>query len=498
MRPTTMALTGFGSILLGWILMFVLPGSSLFAWIIIVAGAALLGAAVVVDFARLRGALASGSGRFGMSTTLAISLFLGIVLLANAISVNRYHRFDFTGLSQFTLTSQTKKVLEDLEEDVEIVQFFTPSVPPVVSSYARDLLSEYEVHSNRIAIREIDPEVQPDQARRYGLDRSGVVLGSVIFIGEFGRRQVLGPQITAEAEHSFTSAILEVSGTKQRKVYFVVGHGEQSVQLEYTSARNGLRDNLFDVGQTDLMTPIPEDAATVVIAGPRQPLSTSQTEIIRDFVEAGGRLLLLLDPNPPRMYRDLVTEWWIEIDDGTLIDPSSHVAPHPENPLVPRERNAFQFGDVFFTGATAILPKESPPDSVKVNALVWTSPEAWQEKTTTEIAEASRDSEAEAKGPLAIGVLLEKEESRIVVIGDSDFAANANFQNGGNSALFLTTVNWLTAGEEIISIDRKVLVTRRLLLNPEQARFLHISSIGLLPFFLLIGAAVVWWRRRQS
>lgn len=498
MRPTAMALTGLGSILLGWILMFILPGSRLFAWVIIAAGAGLLAAGAAMDFARLRGALASGSGRFGVSTTLAISLFLGVVLLANAISINRNRRFDFTGLAQFTLTSQTKAALEELSGDVEIVQLFTPSVPPIVSGYSRDLLAEYEIYSDRLKVQEIDPEVQPDQARRYGLDRSGAVLGSVIFIGDYGQRQVLGPQIAAEAEHAFTSAILEVSGSKQKKVYFTTGHGEQSLQLEYASVRNGLRDNLFEVGQTDLSSAIPEDAAAVVMAGPRLPLSAFQNDVIKDYVEAGGRFFLLLDPNPPAEFSELLSDWWIEIDEGMLIDPSSHVAPYPENPLVPQERNAFQVGDVFFTGATAILPADSRPESVALSALVWTSREAWQEKTTSEAAEAVYDSETERKGPVAIGVFLENEQSRVVVIGDSDFAANANFRNGGNSALFLTAVNWLTAGEEIISIDRKVLVTRRLLLNPEQARFLQLSSIGLLPFFLLIAAAAVWWRRRQS
>ena len=73
----------------------------------------------------MSGALASRRGKFGIGTTVKVSLFAGIVVLANAISVGAYHRFDFTGLAQFTLTSQTKDVLADLKEPVE--------VPPVDS-----------------------------------------------------------------------------------------------------------------------------------------------------------------------------------------------------------------------------------------------------------------------------------------------------------------------------------------------------------------------------
>jgi ABC-type uncharacterized transport system involved in gliding motility auxiliary subunit len=83
------------------------------------------------------------------------------------------------------------------------------------------------------------------------------------------------------------------------------------------------------------------------------------------------------------------------------------------------------------------------------------------------------------------------------VIGDSDFASNRHFRNGNNSDLFLNAINWLAEGEEIISVDRKVLPLRRLIMNPEETRFLHFSSIGLLPLILLVIGAVVWWRRRR-
>jgi len=95
-----------------------------------------------------------------------------------------------------------------------------------------------------------------------------------------------------------------------------------------------------------------------------------------------------------------------------------------------------------------------------------------------------------------LGSVQEPNGTRLVLIGDSDFASNQHFLNGGNSKLFLTAINWLAAGKEIISVDRKVLLTRRLVLSPEQERFLHISSIGLLPLFLLVLATYVWWRKR--
>ena len=137
--------------------------------------------------------------------------------------------------------------------------------------------------------------------------------------------------------------------------------------------------------------------------------------------------------------------------------------------------------------------------------LVWTSPESWLEKEFVPGVEPEFDEDMDKKGSLALGVTLtisgldgtdESKETRLVVMGDSDFASNRHFRNGNNSDLFLTSVNWLAAGEDIISVDRKVLPLRQLILDPEEARFLHFSSIGLLPLLLLLTGGYLWWRRR--
>ncbi len=501
MQMAIIALLGLASLFTGWILLIVLPEIRAFAFGILVLGAVLLAAAFIYDFRRVRGALMSRRGRHGVSTTVKVALFIGIILFVNALSAGTYHRFDFTGLAQFTLTSQTKEVLARLNKPVQVVLFFTPGSPIAVSGYARNLLSEYQNYSNQLKVMEIDPDVHPDQARQYGIDRSGVEYGAVVFKSAEGQRLVLGPQIVAEAEHAFTSAILEVTGSRQKKVYFLTGHGENSIRSDYGSARNGLRDNLFQVDELDLSSAagIPGDAAVLVIAGPQKPLTGGELEVIRMYLRAGGRALILLNPGAVKDFQPLIAEWGMDLPDGTLLDPASHVAPSRDYLLVPGDRNSLKLAETYFPGATALIPAREKSDDVELIALVWTSPEARLG------AESRQPVDGPAKGPFAIGALISTipeegsealQGTRLVVIGDSDFATNRNFHNGANGDLFLTAVHWLTAGKDIISVDRKVLDARRLLLSPEEARFLHISSIGLLPLLLLAAGAYVWWRRR--
>ncbi len=507
MQTLILAILGLASLFVGFIFGLIMPGLRYYAWAILALGVALLAVAGILDFRRVRGALASRRGKFGVSTIVKVSLFSGIILLANAISVGTYHRFDFTGLAQFTLTSQTKEMLAGLNKPVEILNFFTPSVPVMVSGFAKNLLTEYQNHTDQLTVRNIDPDLNPDQARQYQVNQLGALYGVIVFRSEQGQRQVYGPQITAEAEHAFTSAILEVTGIKQRKVYFLTGHGEHSIHSDYNSARSGLRDNLFQVDELDLLRTarVPEDAAALIMAGPQQTLVNSEQEILKDYLGNEGRIFILWNPDPPKWLRRLLADWWLHIEDGTIVDPTSHVAPNRDTPLVPRIRNSFELAETYFSGAAAVFPKETIPEGVAMVPLVWTTPESWIEKEFILAEDPEFNDQLDRKGPLPIGVLIsttpedgtaDSKGTRLVLIGDSDFASNRHFRNGNNGDLFLTAVNWLTAGEEIISVDRKVLVTRRLLLNPEQERFLYVSSIGLLPLLLLAAGAYVWWRRR--
>jgi ABC-type uncharacterized transport system involved in gliding motility auxiliary subunit len=227
-------------------------------------------------------------------------------------------------------------------------------------------------------------------------------------------------------------------------------------------------------------------------------------KLLEMYLENSGRMLVLINPGVPDCFVEILADWGIRIEDGTIIDPVSHVAPHKDTLLVSKTKNRFGFEQTYFPGCTAIIPQEKTEENVEIVALLWSSPESWLEKEYTPGSEPRYDEQIDAEGPLAIGVMVSagkkgktvQSGSRIVVIGDSDFAANRHFRNGNNSDLFLTAINWLSEGEEIISVDRKVLPNRQLILSPEEARFLHISSIGILPLILLGIGAVFWYRRR--
>jgi len=513
------AVLGLVALLIGFIVMLLLPGIRYAAWGILALGVILLAISFFMDFRQVSRAITGRRGRFGISATVMASVFIGIILFVNAISIGNYHRFDATGVAQFTLTSKTKDILANLEAPIEAVCFFVPNDPNGTASYATSLLNEYQNYTDKLSIRTVDPDEHPDQARQYGMDYIYALYSAygvtdyqtVIFESQDHQRAVASPQILVEAEHAFTSAILEVTGTVQKKVYLLTGHGEADVTTNYSYARDSLRDNLYQVGTLDLIvTPqIPDDCAALIIAGAQEPLSSNELEIINQYLDEDGQALILVNPNPPQDIRQLLSHWEIKIEDGIVIDESSYVAPNKQSPKVPRTKNAFGLSeDVYFPEATALLPGEPAEDSVlTLMPLAYTSNDSWLEKSYVPDTESKFDEGTDVKGPLALAALVSTvisdetgevadENIHLIVIGDSDFASNQHINNVSNDAFFISSVNYLTMGKEVVEIERKILPFRRLVVGPEETNFIYYTSIGLLPLLVLIAGGVIWWRRR--
>ena len=214
------------------------------------------------------------------------------------------------------------------------------------------------------------------------------------------------------------------------------------------------------------------------------------------------------------------------------MDPSSSLAGSVTSPIVPRLRNFFGFTNIYFRDSTALVPTSdfSPQavpgsDSNSPLQVVWTSntsalnllslarssQDSWQDKTYDSSAKPVFNAATDTKGALDLALLavenpptdpktgqplMQVPNTRLVVVGNADFATNTNFFNGNNGDFFLNLAEVLTSGKQIISVQRRVLPFRMLIVSPETQTFITYSSIALLPVLVLLIGGVVWWRRR--
>jgi ABC-type uncharacterized transport system involved in gliding motility auxiliary subunit len=144
---------------------------------------------------------------------------------------------------------------------------------------------------------------------------------------------------------------------------------------------------------------------------------------------------------------------------------------------------------------------------VTVETLFKSNPQSWGE-TDLKNPEASFDDKKDLKGPLPIAVAVSREvkpaaentaavKARMVVVGNSEFAAVPYFRAQGNGDLFMNMVGWLAQDEDLISIRPKAPEDRKVIMSQSQARMLQWFSLVILPGAVLVCGIIVWTRRRR-
>jgi ABC-type uncharacterized transport system involved in gliding motility auxiliary subunit len=478
--------------------------------------------------------LRSKRGRYGLNTVVMIAVFIAIMICANYLGIIKHRRFDVTASSQFTLAPQTVNVIKGLKADVMAIGFFPGDMQyQDAKNMVQNLLEEYRYFNRKFDFKFVDPEAKPALAKKYQVKYNGTI------VFESGSRR---KSITEVTEQSFTGALLEVTGVKAKKVYFLTGHGERDINDKseggYNLAGRGLIRDLYKVETLNLtlIPKVPEDCAVLIVAGSKKALPLVEKKAVQDYLKGHGKVLFLIDPNPPSEIKELLTDYGIDIDQGRVIDKSAYAAPDMASPAVfrgsypPVVITSGLYTTYFPEAASIVLTSELSRVLEKARAdekrqtkwpetpvhygnlvvlpVVLTTPSSWVEKE-----EKKPESEAykKTKGPLAIGAmliasapLLGEESSktdgekltRLVVIGDSDFASNVHIQNGGNADLFLNSVNWLAEEEHLISIRPKQYSFRRLVVSKNAGRFIRYSSVALLPLLAILLGGIIWWKKR--
>ena len=253
-------------------------------------------------FARLGAALGRRSTREGANLGVTALLLLAVLIGANYVANRRNVTWDTTTGGQFSLSPQTIRILEELDRDVRLVVLDQPRA----AGRTIELFERYADRSDRIEWEVIDQEAQPARARAYqATAEAGIPFGTVVV--EAGDRQ---ERVAAPQEQGVTNAIVKLLKGETKKVYFTTGHQERSLAETgpggLSAIRSRLEESNYEVAELALLERVedgevrlPEDAAAVVVAGPRLDLLEAEAAALAAHVRAGGKAMLLLDPPDP-------------------------------------------------------------------------------------------------------------------------------------------------------------------------------------------------------
>ncbi len=459
--------------------------------------------------------------KYGSGTALRTIIFTAILVFVVLIVENHPWRADLTESKEFTLTDQTQKILEGIKIPINIKGFFQEATKEKIK--AKDLLDTYKYYCSKLSYQFIDPDRHPEIAKQYGV-RS---YGTVVLEGA-GKKQT----ITRLDEENLTNALMKLIQAKQKVVYFLTGHGEVSIENfdknGYSTVRRQLEKENYLVKTLDLLhTPaIPDDASVVVIAGPKKNLMKTEIDTLRQYIENGGKLIVMLDPYHNGNLKRFLHDYGIKIQNDIVIDKlsrvfgGSYLMPVITKYAMHKITENFNIA-TFFPESRSLSKLEKTKKGINVIPVALTSSGAWAETDLTTLITkntASFDPKQDKPGPICLVMMSEiqakkqenkdkgngtkttnqKRKGQLVAFGDTDFANNTYFGLSGNGDLFLNVVNYLAQEENLITIKRPTKKGNPLILTSAQSRLAFLIPVVFVPLFVIFCSLFVFGMRRKQ
>lgn len=471
---------------------------------------------------------------------------VGVVVALTYLSARYPLRFDLTEEGRFSLSEQTTTMLKRLEKPVHVVFFHDPMMRETVELY--ELMA---AQTPRLTVELHDPVRNPAQARLLGVHFAGTAV-----MQSEGRRL----QVNSASETDIANGILRVSQSATQRVCFLDGHREPDPfsieshdhmegapghshglgaryvlheQHGMAKARHALETMNYDVRKVSLMQGGDALAGCAVLAvvGPKVALLPPEVAAVRAYLAGGGNAFFMLDPFVETGLEPVLREYGIVVVDDIVIDEASHFWTDLSAPAVTdynRHQVTRELPLTFFPGARSLSPTRERLPGTSVIPLINSSKRSWGQtnRARVELTEGSE------RGPLTLMVLATRRplspdsgdtlqlgppsaagpsappggseraaegvarRSRIAVLGDSDFATNSFFHIMGNGALFLNTVNFLAAQENLIGIQPRSHDLPRVNLTNRQLKATFIVALVLMPALLGVVGTAVWWKQR--
>ena len=441
--------------------------------------------------------------RYGFNTAVMVLLVLGVIGFVEALSYRHNSRFDLTENSGNSLSPQTIQLLKGLKTDVNAVAFFRTTSP--ASAWPRTCSSSTGATPAASSPgRVVDPDREPELARRYGVESYGTIVLETKERSE---------KVTDADEEKLTNGLVKLTREGKRVVYVVQGHGEHELtnteRPGFSEAKTAMERANYEVKPLVLARDgkIPEDASVIVLPGPRTDLLAARAGRPRHLRRQGRQALAMADPVILAAHRDplkaLLQQYGFTLGDNLIVEPNpigrlfgigpevpivQQYEPHPITrdmagitTLFPLTRSVARGQDAARGDERAAARQDQPPELG-----------ARPIRDALQQGEAKPDPGTRA-GPLPVAAVATKDKARIVVYGTSNLAANQFINLQGNRDFFLNTVSWLAEEEDQISIRPKDDPQTPVFLTSQQAQ-----AVFLLPVVVLPGAGPRRRHRRRG
>ncbi len=486
---------------------------------------------------KLKNALARRRHGLRALCVLAVVLAASVAinLLAERMETQWALRIDASA-NQFTqLSEETLDVLDTLNEEIHIYLIYQDATRNDLRANLETLLENYRARNARVKVDDIDPVTEPGRILKLVEDASTITEGSmivtnadesrsrIIVAGELFNYKFNANSGAYEAssfigENKLTSAILYVSSEDMSRVFFLTGHDE--IASSYCTVLKGQLQGInYEVSDLRLDTNVDLQAndALIVIA-PTVDLTESEYQILKNWLDAGGRLFYVNDPmaDNERLtnFKRLLSYYNVSFADGLVIEDAAEADRYISSPmyLIPNIEAGLditadmQEGRMLLPQSSAVVMPDMPLSGYEYEALLTTSDRAFIKDAESDSDIFTQD-EGDPVGPFVLAMQILKQndandpskDTRIVLVGTPYVMVDSNYLNSSYNLEFtMNVVEWLINRETGISIFAKPVASTALVL-PNASVFWRLSALVVIAMpavFLLLGITV-WIKRRH-
>lgn len=447
-------------------------------------------------------------------TCIVLALLVVVNLLAGALPAN-LTKLDISSSKLYSITSNTKAVVNALEQDVTIYWIVQSGKEDDVID---NLLAKYESLSDHIEVVKRNPDVYPAFARQYTdetvSNNSLVVVSgekyryvpySDIYVSQ-GSAYSYSYTTSFDGEGAITSAIDYVVSTQLPILYTLEGHGETALPDTFASQleKENVQTQSLSLLNVD---EIPEDAAALMIHAPASDISGEEAKMLSEYVKSGGKLLILAGPVADGELTNLygiLSDYGVSAVQGIVSESDrSHYAFQAPYVLLPDLGDSDITAPLAEKNYMAIVPiaagLQISGDSAV--SLLNTTDSAYSkiagyQQTTYEKEDGDID------GPFSLGVDIQDHSSGRIMFFTSSYLLDDMYNaysSGANNDMVMNALSALMGDRQAMSIRSKSLNYNYLTISESAASTIKLVMIGLVPLcYLAMGVVTVLEKRRMQ
>lgn len=495
---------------------------------------------------------------------LVIAIAIPLNLIANKLDMN----FDMTPKKLYSLSDTTTDYLDELDESGDKIDFYflmkmdtLETSDDYIALY--NMLKQYSKHKC-INFVDFDPDENPELVDSLNPD-GYLTLSSGDIVIKHGSvtKRVTGKSMYRnsgsyddsgnytsgvtyfEGENLITGAIKAAVSDITPKVYFLSGHGEPTIEDNFTKLSSNLSNYNYSAEELDLSTvdAVPDDAAILVEASPEKDITDSEKEMIDEFLDNGGNITFMMSPNKSKqeyknieaimedycigMHYDRVKEtnnslhldgdaYAVECNLTEVSDSDEEGSSESSQYVDIMTVNDSYAGDVDLTsglisnGLYTYMPESRSfyflyndnLSTMDINTLITTNTTAEGEPYggTEDDPDVLKDT---TSGLCLSAYSMDKSrnDSKIVCFGSADFLKDENMESGyyiNPLYLFLSSVSWMQSSDIDMGIASKEEVNDKMHFENEASAKTYMAVFMAIPVVVAAVGLGVWIKRRKA